>query len=343
MIEHVLEELKTQPFKYFEQDKIMTLEQVHVYRGLYWDTYKYKVSFPDTVNYIYLKVNTEVENYAGATKRSDFQQQVMDSYTNLQRLYEGFRPFSGYSVIKPIACFPEWLTLVTEESPGTDVWSIIREKAKFYPSATDVKELENICQSCGKWLTLFQQITRTPEQDPYDLSTIIELFDSYLSKLVNHPNGMFPGEYQEQVIDFCRQLVLSIPDDDRVVSGIHGDFAPVNILIQNGEITVLDLETPKYGLMYWDSTYFHYHLSTLLEIPIYRPATVAKLQQAFVHGFGTPLDPSKPAVTLCMIHNVIQSLLYLAEHRQNVNWYRKLYDSILYRKHIQWLQNTCRF
>jgi hypothetical protein len=343
MLKNVLEELTASPSRYFERDEISTFKQLSVYHGLYWDTYKYSLRFSDGRDKnIYIKIRKEGKNDFESKKRLELQQHIKNSYENLQRVYEAFKQFPGYSSIKPIACFPEWLTLVTEESPGTDVWTIIREKAKFYPSEPDLRLLERYCHTCGKWLALFQQITREPDRDPFEFDSVIELFDSYLSRLVYYRNVTFPDEFRKRIIDFCWQLVLSIPNDDRIVVGIHGDFGPGNILVQNDEITVLDIETPKYGLIYWDSTYFHNFLNRLLEIPIYRPATIAKLQKAFIRGFGTSLEPSKKAVTLCMIHNVIQSLLYLAYHRENVTWYRKLFDKILYKKHIQWLRKTCR-
>jgi len=278
MLKNVLEELTAHPFRYFEHDEMAALEQISVYRGLYWDTYKYSLRFSNEKGkHIYIKISKEGKNDIEPEKRTELQQCINDSYENLQRVHEGFKPFPGYSSIKPIACFPEWFTLITEESPGTDVWTIIREKAKFYPSEPDLKLLEKYCHACGKWLALFQQITREPDRDPFEFAPVIELFDSYLSRLVSHQKVSFPDKLRKRIINFCRQLVLSIPDSDRTVTGIHGDFAPVNILIHNDEITVLDIETPKYGLVYWDSIYFHYHLSSLLEIPIYRPATVAGL------------------------------------------------------------------
>ncbi len=335
ILKNVFKELAGHPFKYFEYEKIVTFEQLSVYRGLSWDTYKYRVSFPDgEYKNIYIKTSKESGNQMKPKKHLELQQHITDSYENLQRVHEGFKKFPDYSSIKPLTCFPEWLTLITEESLGRDVWSIIREKAKFYPSEITLQKLENICQACGKWLALFQQITKNPDCDLYKFDSIIELFDTYLSRLERRQNITFPGKFREKIIDFCQQLVLSIPDEDRIVTEIHGDFAPVNILVHNDEIIVLDIETPKYGPIYWDVTYFHYHLSTLLDVPIYRPTTITRLQEAFMQGCEISLDPSKKVVTLCTIHNVIISLLFLVYHREHVSWYRKLYDRILYKKLI---------
>lgn len=343
MLEKILKELKTQPLKYFEREQVIALEQASVYSGLYWNTYRYKVDFSNTRKYIYIKVHKEAENLTNQAKRSELQQRVGASYENLSRVYASFKAFSGYSVIKPIACFPEWIALITEESPGIDLWTLIRKKAKFYPSKTNLHLLKKYCRACGKWLAIFQQITRRPDLDPCEFDSFIETLDSSLSTLIHKQNSMFSNEFRQRIIGFCQQLILSIPDEDRMVSGLHYDFAPVNILIHEDKITVLDLEDLRNGVIYYDSIYFYYHLNLLLETPIYRPATVAKLQKAFIEGFGTLLDLSKNVVTLCLIHNVIDSLLYLSHHREHVSWYKKLYDKLLYKKHIHWLQNVCRF
>lgn len=342
MLKSVLKELRIHPSKYFQHEKIETLEQLSVYHGLSWDTYKYRVCFSDKEEKnIYIKTSKEKKHEIEPERRLKLQQHVSESYKNLQRLHEGFKQLPGYSCIKPIACFPESLTLITQESLGTDVWSIVREKSKFYPSNPELRVLEKYCYACGKWLALFQQITKEPEQPQFEFNSMIERFDLYLSRLVNHRNIPFPEALRKRIINFCQHLALSLPEEDRIVAGIHGDFAPVNILIHHNEVTVLDIEAPKYGLLYWDATYFHSHLRTLLENPIYRPATVVKLQEAFAQGFGRSLDPTKKVIVLCEIHNVIQSLLYLATHRNEVNWYRKIYDSMRYKKYVQWLQKTC--
>jgi len=340
-LKKVLEELKTHSYVYFEGNRIVNLKQLSLYNGLYWDTYKYKVSLNDSINQnIYIKINKNKDVIS--QKHLKLEQYIIESYENMQYLHNALTQFPGYASIEPIACFPEWLTLITKESLGTDVWSIIRQKAKFYPVESNLQKLKWICWKCGKWLSIFQQITRRQDLEPFDFDPIIHYLDSLLVKLVYHQKSHFSNEFRTKIINFCQQLIECVPESDRMVAGIHGDFAPVNILVHKDEIVVLDLELPKYGIIYWDSSYFYYHLSTLLEIPIYRPVTIAKLQDSFIKGFGTPLHQTKEAVLLCTIHNIIQSLLYLTYHRQNVNWYRRLYDRICYKKCINKLRKLCK-
>lgn len=337
----ILEELKTYSVEYFEKDHVVAFDQISVYHGLYgWNTYKYKVSFQDTVKYIYIKVRKSIEDLE-PTELLRLQQKIVESYENLQGLYENFKVFPGYSVIKPVACFPELCALVTEESCGIDVWLLVRSKARFYPSDDELNLLKNSCFKCGKWLAIFQQITRRTDLDLFDFNSMLELLDTYLSRLEQHQSLNFPPQLRKQVLEYCRQLIPQIPNEDRIVSGNHRDFAPINMLIHNDEITVLDIEPPEYGTIYRDATHFYHQLNTLQEVPIYRPATITQLQEAFVQGFGTSLDPSKKVVALYMIQNVIQSLLYLAVDRKNVNWYNRLYDKILLKKHISWLRKVC--
>ena len=343
-IKNILEELKTHPAKYFQKEEVLALEQIFVYHGLYgWNSYRYKVRFPDTVTYIWIKVQKSVGNDTDPAKQLKIQQTVKVSYTNLQFLYEKFKAFPGYSVIKPIACFPEWFAWVTEESSGTDIWTLIRKKAKFYPSETDLHSLENYCYKCGRWLALFQQITRRPDLDPFEFDAVLELLDDYLSRLVSRQNVTFSEELRRKIITYCQQLILLIPEEDRIVAGNHRDFAPGNILFHDDEIIVLDVEPEEYGTIYRDATYFFHYLIRLQEIPIYRAITITKLQQAFVQGFGTSLDPLKSVVTLYGIQNTLQTLLHLAIDREHVSWYHRVYDKILFKKQVHWLQKICQF
>lgn len=349
-LKSILEELQAHPFQYFEEDRMLAIEQATVYHGLGgWDSYKYKMIFSDMVKYIYIKIQRNVSNDTDPAKLSQFQQTISASYQNLQYLYEKFQAFPGYSVIKPIACFPEYFAWISEENHGTDVWTIIRKKAKFYPSEKDMNLLKTYCYKCGRWLALFQQITRRPELDPFKFNQMIELLDTYLSRLVQRQYDTFPDKFRKMIIEYCQQIISLIPEEDRIVSGNHGDFCPGNILIHNDEIIVLDIEPAEYGTIYRDSTYFYHYLNSLLELPIYRPTIVTQLQKAFVQGFGISLDASeKKMITLYMIQNIIQSLLYLAFDRQDISrynklpWYNKLYDKILFKKYVHWLQKECR-
>ena len=307
-----------------------------------WNTYKYRAcSLYENDKNIYIKIK-RVGNEIEDKERVKLQQHIKDSYQNLLRVYTEFKQFPGYSSIKPIAHFPEWFSIVTEESRGADVWTILREKAKCYPSKTNIKKLEALCRKCGTWLTLFQQLSiKETKNIPYDFGAKIEMYDFHLKRLVHSQNNTFPDELRKRIVDFCWQLVPSIPKRDCGIVGVHGDYAPVNILMHNDEITILDIETPKTGIVHWDSTYFAYHLSSLLENPIYRPMTIAKLKKAFFQGVGQSIKPSEKIVTFCMIHHVIQALLYIDVHRKNVHWHKKMYDKILYNRHIHWLKKTC--
>jgi hypothetical protein len=342
LLKKVLEALHTNPWKYFAKNDIMLMRQLSVHWGLYWDTYHYLLQFSDNASKsIYIKIRKEGEKELASTEALELQRKIRASYENSTHLHQHFTQFSGFSSVKPVACFPEWLALVTEGSPGENVWSLLRAKAKFYPSLATLKKLEHICWACGQWLALFQRMTRAPEQDPFEFHAIITKLETYLADLAYEPPLAVPKEFRQRILTHCQRLAQSIPDQDRSVVGIHGDFAPVNILTDHSAITVIDIGAPKFGIVYWDASYFYYHLETLLELPIYRPTTVRKLQQAFLQGFGVSLEPTKHVVNLCLIHNMVNSLLYYTEHRKQVNWSRKVYDRIRYRRYIQQLCQLC--
>ncbi len=341
LLQNVLQELHQHAETFFEQERILQCEQMSLYHGLYWDTYRYNVVFPENETVIYIKIPLQIDDHPLFKTQQELQEHIQASYTHLQHLYTAFHPYPGYSVIKPIACFPEWFALITQESPGTDVWTIIREKARFFPAEAELNELRDICQKCGKWLAVFQHITKDSSPGQFDGQQMMALFDELLGKLVRHPNADFSDEFKHNVLQACQRFIDDMPEKDREISGLHGDFAPVNILIHDGHITVLDIETPQYGLIYWDAAYFHYQVNSLTDVPIYRPAAIRTMQESFLAGLGKPLDFSQHAVLICLVHNIIQSLLYFAEHRRHVAWYKKIYDTIRYKKHVQWLRHVC--
>lgn len=94
----------------------------------------------------------------GRSNRSDRkykEEQIRTEYDLLKRLYEAFSSYPDLGVVKPVACFPEHLALITEGQEGITL-SRMMGKAKIYSGKNGFKDLTRWIYLCGKWLRLFQ-------------------------------------------------------------------------------------------------------------------------------------------------------------------------------------------
>ena len=97
-------------------------------------------------------------------------------------------------------------------------------------------------------------------------SKYFEKFDYNLNALQTFN---LPTNVMREIYD-TRSALHKLRNTERVhTSYLHGDFAPPNILVNEGSICVLDLSYKRRDLIYYDISYFM--LSILLVSPIYKP------------------------------------------------------------------------
>ncbi|MEW6067960.1 MAG: hypothetical protein AB1610_06690 [Nitrospirota bacterium] len=111
--------------------------------------------------------------------------QVQKEFRVLQYFNEKFHGQLKYKVIKPLIYFDNPPSLVTEEGTGTTLDKIIN-KARLYPSRTNLYLLSALCRNCGEWLRYFQLIWPLAENiieiKPYRYEETLHFIHNQLSR-----------------------------------------------------------------------------------------------------------------------------------------------------------------
>jgi len=304
IVSRVVEKLKNDSCVDLDRKHTLKSEVLAVQHRRRSKIFKLKLIFGTEEKDICVKMVTP----SSPTTRELFEERVKKEYRTLIMAYENFRPFPEYSVVKPIACFPELLVVISEYFCGETLQSVLRKKARLFPSSTNMELLEKYCYSCGEWLKLFHGFTQKEPKEKLRVDEVIEYIDMRLMRLVSNSQIHFDEKLQRQVIDCVRKNLEAVKARDLLMTGQHSDFFPGNILVNAGKVVVSDFTMFSYGSIYQDFTYFYQHLDAMLTNPLYRRETVSRLQRSFLSGYGRDIDRWGPMFRIFQILQKVNSL-----------------------------------
>jgi hypothetical protein len=292
-------------------------------------TYFVKMLYPDLAD--------------GRSNRSDREYkegQIQDEFTVLERLWNQFSSEAALGVVRPVACFPEELAIVTEEAAGTSL-SAYMEGAKIHAGRRRLARLLDLCERCGTWLRLFQAFTRDGQEREYDFGEIVDYCDVRLARL----SSARPREVTEALRSGVRGcLERTIAEARRGVLDVaarHNDFGPQNIIVDGDRIVVLDFGGFNHGPACSDYVRFWSQLELMASSPLVTRATVRELQAAFARGYGDRLDERDPLFSLFRIAFVLDKMDDVWLGWSSFPWYRKISYRRLHDGSLAWLVAQC--
>ena len=226
---------------------------------------------------------------------------VARDYDATRRLADAMAHHTDLGVVRPVACYLDHLTIVTEEAPGHTLTAYLESRAQWFPSARSVRQLEETLSHVGRWLRAFQAID--PVTGPIRLADLQEYVDVRLKRLVSH--GVYTDSQRQAVLDHLSGLAPEVSPGDLREVLIHADLAPGNVLVSEGCVTVIDLAMVQRGSALHDLSRLHLQLDVLRAKPQFRPALIARLQKALLRGFDDTLTAERPLFRyLGMLHRI---------------------------------------
>jgi len=250
--------------------------------------------------------------------------------------------YPNYNIIKPIKYSLEHLSLITEKISGIPIGTIIEKELRLFPRTQKLNRIKELCFNCGKLIKIIQ--THTLKMDKFDPISLIDYIEPRLKK-VSNSIPIFKTELSQNILRYFKMQIPYINDSDLKVAGVHGDFDPFNILVENDIIKLLDFADFHYGSIYRDVTYFYQRLENFLHKPIFRPKIIYALQEAFCKGYDSNLDNSKPIFILFRIIHIINnmnSIIYLRTvPNKKLPIYKKIFNQQILKLYIRWLSKTC--
>lgn len=220
----------------------------------------------------------------GDEDRERLRERVVKDFEVTHELEQEFGPVPHLSVPRPIACFPDRLTVVFEESSGESLFESIERGATAWSSRSAFDDLLVQCHRSGEWLRRLQESHRIDAS--YSVEALRDYVETRLRQLISEPRSGFTEGAVEAVREYYARLEERGEDLDLRMSWAHADFCPGNVIADASRLTVLDLAMYETGSIYQDVSHFCHHLELFLLKPIYRPRAIRRLVEAFLDGYS---------------------------------------------------------
>ena len=299
-------QLRKNPRKYFGPHAVLSIDPVNLMHGRHSDILKAKVTFKAGSLNICMKRATVRSD--ALEHRQRLAKRIENEYAAATMIYESFKQHSqDYNCMKPIACFPADLILITEECPGEPFMKLMSAGARFWPARGRRKALARYCYLSGKWLKIFQESTIKGDArlDPEEL---VQYIDVRLQKLVARSAIPFSEKLRSRILTYLEAKAVQVAAVDLGIAGVTGDFVPANVLVDRERVAVLDFGMFNYGSTFQDLAQYYQHIDFFRQKPVYSPAMISELQEAFLRGYDPNFDSSKVLFDVFRIRAIVNRL-----------------------------------
>jgi hypothetical protein len=266
---------------------------------------------------------------------------VERDYATTREIHEAMARWPDLTVVRPVACYPEHLAIITEEARGPSLLQYIVENAAWFPRQEQVERLRVIATNVGRWLRAFQStgvVSSEPAPipgGPFSLEGLREYVDVRLQRLVAARQWV-NEELRQRILQHIDTLAGELSPADLRRTPIHGDFGAGNIIVGDGRVVVLDFAMVKRGSVFHDLSRLYVQLNVLTAKPQFRSRTIATLQRALLHGYDPEISADRPSFRLLMLMHRINHYATLSLGRERLA--ARLYSrrvSALHRRSIE--------
>ena len=288
-----------------------------------------KLLYPDRVDGRFNKSDREYKK-----------QQIQTENDVLKKLYKAYQAYPDLGVVKPIACFPEFLALVTEEQTGAKFSSIIGN-VKLYSSREQFKRLVYWVQLCGWWLHLFQGFMREGYKEKYDFREVFDYCNVRLDILSHHNPGEFTEGFCRRIRHFLEEQVDELKLEDLEIVGGHNDYRPYNMIVSGQKLVLLDFSGFSYGPACCDYVKFWSGLDSIKGSLFVSDERVQRLQEAFAIGYRKTVDLDDAVFKVFRVSYMLDKMGDTCLDWPTIAWLRRPAYKQLYRKYLSWLKKNC--
>jgi len=266
-------------------------------------------------------------------ERASMQRNVVRDFEMTRRVRQALAGCAGLAAVRPIACFPEELAIVTGQAAGPTLSAVLARGAAGWPGKAAARRMSWLLRRSGAWLTAAQ--AALPEDRAIDVEILRAYLDRRLAELEMIGPIRMTRAGRSAVERYRDRLMGKLTRESLRSVWIHADFCPENIITGDGEITVLDFLMARSGTVYHDVAHLFMHLEAMKVKPWFRPAVIDGLQRDLLAGFEPGLGPERPLFALMLLQHVICHLVTLQGTAPGTT--ARLYRAALHRRHRRWL------
>jgi hypothetical protein len=251
---------------------------------------------------------------------------VEHDYATNRRIHDGLARFPAFGAVRPLICYPDALTIVTEEATGETLLAHLERHAAWFPSPSVVAQLGATMAAAGQWVRAFQTIE--PEGEPIAVADLRAYIDVRLQRLAAAGSPVITPASRGAVLAHIDALSAALaPTDCRSVV-IHADLAPGNMLVSGDRIVVLDFAMTSRGTRLHDLTRLYLQTDLLGAKPQFRRQVLDAALLALLDGYEPGLTTGDPLFRLL-------SLLHRVNHLGTLTLNRARFPASLYNRRLR--------
>ena len=283
-------------------------------------------------NRIYIKISKNIRKDPVTIKKS------LGKYRNefeiLKKLSADLSPFPGYNVVEPVAFFPEFHCIITLEGKGINFHDVLINDLPIWNTGKDLQKLLAYAEHAGKWLRVFHDRCNRSDDDYVDYEEIIAYAELRFKKISESGYTPFTRELEQKLQKHYERLRTVFEQQPIRKVTAHSDYCPVNVLVAEKSITVLDFPMMRKAPEYQDAARFYMQLDNLKYKKIYPITTIRELQNSFLKGFDPQLKADDPQFQLMVIQQIISHLWGLIK-KPDKYLHSRLFSRWVCRQHIR--------
>ena len=282
-------------------------------------------------SHLFVKLTKPKTIKGGAAALRD---RVVRDFETMTRVYSFMAAHRDLGVVPPVVCYPEHLTIVTEQVSGPTLQAYLTRHAAWYPSAATLSTMTALLETAGRWIGAFQ--ASMPVNGEVSLDKLRAYVDHRLKKLVTADPGRFDEGVRRRVLQYVDELSKGVDGTELKEVAVHSDLALGNILVDGRRIVVLDFAMTKTGCHLTDVTRLYVQTELLALKPHIRSGVIRQLLSSLLTGFEPDLRLEDPLFRLFVLRHRINHLVTLLE--EGSTGVSGAYSRFVCRSHYRWLE-----
>lgn len=282
--------------------------------------------------HIYVKVGRVMP---GGSRLESLQARLQRDFDTTLRVHLAMQHDPDTSTVRPIACFPEHLALVTEEAVGENFLELLERNATRWRPGAEAR-LTPLFERVGRWVQRFQEVEGAGGR--ILLHDVREYIDIRMRRFADDRHSPFTSTDRGRVLRYLEQRSADIDEEDSIEVAVHADYGPGNVIHSGDRVVVLDFHMHHRGPRFLDAARFHTQLEALKIKPQFDPAVIGHLQAALLRGYRPDLTATRPLFEVMVMLHTVNHFGTLVT--KPAPFPVSLYNRFLARRHLRWIRAT---
>jgi hypothetical protein len=275
--------------------------------------------------------------WTSAEQIESTKQNVIREFDITSRVHAALLEHKELAAVRPVACLPELCALVTAQTLGANLASVLTRSACGWASDGATQRQSVAVRRAAAWLRAAQH-ELGGDHGTVDFDVVRTYLERRFIDLERTGPVRLTARGRVALERYCERLIAAArrTDDLRRV-WIHADYCPDNIIAGAAELTVLDFTMAKTGTLYHDVSHLFMRIDAMRMKPWLSASAIDRVQTELLEGFEPGLRPERPLFALMLLQHVVCHQLALQAVLGSVS---QLTARWMHRRHRQWLADV---